>query len=144
MNKKVLGICFGAQLIAYVLGAKVYRGHKEEIGWLLIEATIDGVRDKIFGRLIEPIGHTMVLQWHGDTFDIPSGVVKLALLRDHPNQAFRYDNSYALQLHIEVTPDIIKECFQDREDLQKILKDTEKFYPRYRLRADLFYEAFFT
>jgi GMP synthase-like glutamine amidotransferase len=144
MNKKVLGICLGAQLIAYVLGAKVYRGHKEEIGWLPIEPTINGVRDKIFGQLIEPIGYTMVLQWHGDTFDIPSGAVKLASSKNYPNQAFKYNNSYALQFHIEVTPDIIKEWFQDREDLQEILKNTEKFYPRYRLRADLFYEAFFT
>jgi GMP synthase-like glutamine amidotransferase len=86
----------------------------------------------------------MVLQWHGDTFDIPLGAVRLALSRDYPNQAFRYNNSYALQLHIEATPDIIKEWFQDREDLQEILKNTEKFYPRYCLRADLFYKAFFT
>jgi GMP synthase (glutamine-hydrolysing) len=143
MNKKVLGICLGAQLMAHVLGARVYQGDKKEIGWLPIEPTIDGARDEVFRQAIESTAHTMVLQWHGDTFDIPSGGVRLASSRDYPNQAFRYNNSYGLQFHIEVTPDIIKEWFQDREDFHEILKDTERLYPRYRLRADLFYRAFF-
>ncbi len=143
MNKKVLGICLGAQLMAHVLGAKVYQGHKKEIGWLPIEPTIDGARDEVFRNAIEPLDQTLVLQWHGDTFDIPSGGVRLASSRDYPNQAFRYGNSYALQFHIEVNPEIIKEWFQDREDFHEIFKNTERLYPRYRLRADLFYRAFF-
>jgi len=143
MNKRVLGICLGAQLMAYVLGARVYQGHKKEIGWLPIEPTIDGARDEVFKYVVEPMDKTMVLQWHGDTFDIPSGAVRLASSKDYPNQAFRYGNSYALQFHIEVNPEIIKEWFEDREDFQEILKDTERLYPRYRLRADLFYRAFF-
>jgi len=143
MNKRVLGICLGAQLMAHVLGARVYQGHKKEIGWLPIEPTIDGARDEVFRYVVESMDKTMVLQWHGDTFDIPSGAVRLASSKDYPNQAFRYGNSYALQFHIEVNPEIIKEWFEDREDFQEILKDTERLYPRYRLRADLFYRAFF-
>lgn len=143
-NKKVLGICLGAQLMAHVLGARVYKGDVEEIGWLAVKPTIDGARDEVFRQAIEPVGQTIVLQWHGDTFDLPSGVTRLAFSKDYPNQAFRYGNSYALQFHIEVTEDMIKGWFHERKEFAEILKDTERLYPRYRLRANLFYRAFFS
>lgn len=143
-DKKVLGICLGAQLMAHVLGARVYPGDEKEIGWLGIKATIDGARDEVFRRVIDPVSETMVLQWHGDTFDLPHGAIRLASSRLYENQAFRYGNCYALQFHIEVTPDIIGEWFRDRGDFNEIMKDTDRLYPRYRLRADLFYRAFFS
>ncbi|MFN3739358.1 MAG: type 1 glutamine amidotransferase [Thermodesulfovibrionales bacterium] len=140
---KVLGICLGAQLLAHVLGSRVYPGEKKEIGWLDIKATIDGGRDEVFRTLIEPSGNATVLQWHGDTFDLPSGAVRLASSELFKEQAFRYKDSYALQFHIEVTPDIVREWFSDRDDIDVIMKQTEAIYPRYRLKADLFYRAFF-
>ncbi len=142
-NKRVLGICLGAQLIAHVLGARVYRGEQKEIGWLDIETTLEGARDQVFRNAVEGSGTTKVLQWHGDTFDLPAGSIRLASSRLYPNQAFRYGNCYALQFHIEVTPEMIKEWFSERDDLPYIMKETERLYPRYRLRADLFYRAFF-
>lgn len=50
--------------------------------------------------------------------------------------------SYALQFHIEVTLEMVKEWFADREDLDLIMKKTLSIYPHYRLKADLFYRAF--
>jgi GMP synthase (glutamine-hydrolysing) len=41
-NKHVLGVCLGAQMVAHVLGAKVYPGKKKEIGWLEVALTPDG------------------------------------------------------------------------------------------------------
>ncbi len=144
LKKKVLGICLGAQLIAHVLGARVYPGKEKEIGWLSISSTLDGARDEVFRTFVEPVGPTMVVQWHGDTFDLPSGAIRLASSKLYPNQAFRYENCFALQFHIEVTPKMIREWFQERDDYPEIMKDTEKFYPKYRLKADLFYRAFFS
>lgn len=142
-NIKILGICLGAQLFAHVLGSKVYPGQEKEIGWLDITATEDGKKDEVFNTLIEPSGKATVLQWHGDTYDLPSGAIRLASSDLFKEQAFKYDDSYALQFHIEVTPQIIKDWFSDREDLELILKQTEEIYPRYRLKADQFYKAFF-
>jgi len=39
---KVLGVCLGAQLLAHVLGGRVYKGPMPEIGWLDIELTDAG------------------------------------------------------------------------------------------------------
>lgn len=38
-NKIVIGICLGSQLIADVLGSKVYKGQEKEIGWYPIQVT---------------------------------------------------------------------------------------------------------
>ncbi len=140
---KILGICLGAQLLAHILGSRVYPGEWKEIGWLDIKATIDGGRDEVFRTIIEPSGNATVLQWHGDTYELPQGAIRLASSEFFTEQAFRYKDSYALQFHIEVTPEIVREWFIDREDLDLIMKRTQALYPRYRLKADLFYRAFF-
>ncbi len=41
-GKIVLGICLGSQLIADVLGARVYPNKEKEIGWFPIETTEEG------------------------------------------------------------------------------------------------------
>ncbi len=97
---RILGVCLGAQLIAEVLGAKIYPNDHKEIGWFPIE----GVRapGKI-GPLLARAGK--VFHWHGDTFDLPAGATHLAKSRACTNQAFSVgDQILALQFHLETTP----------------------------------------
>ena len=50
------------------------------------------------------------LQWHGDTFGIPAGAVRLAGSAAYPNQAFRFgETAYAVQFHVEVTGEMLAE-----------------------------------
>lgn len=102
----VLGICLGAQLIAKAMGAKVYPGTEKEIGWYDLSVTEAARTDPLFAHL-RPTER--VFQWHGDTFDIPAGAVRLASSPLFPNQAFRYRNNvYALQFHLEVDGPLIE------------------------------------
>ena len=71
-NKPVLGICLGAQMIAHAVGAEVYAGGTQEIGWGKVSLTADGMEDPVISNVAvdgEPIAE--VFQWHGDTFDLP-------------------------------------------------------------------------
>lgn len=100
------GVCLGAQLLAKVCGAKVYKGPVKEIGWYTVELVRD---DPLFNGLPKNID---VLQWHEDTFDIPTDGVLLAIGKDVRNQAFRVGRcAYGLQFHIEVTPQMITDWF---------------------------------
>ncbi|MCC6124246.1 MAG: glutamine amidotransferase [Pirellulales bacterium] len=100
-----LGVCLGAQLLAKALGAKVYPNRIKEIGWYRIDLTPHADRDPLFegsGKRIT------VFHWHGDTFDLPPGTVRLAQGQHCRNQAFRYGRSaYGLQFHLEMTPELI-------------------------------------
>jgi len=51
---RVLGVCLGAQLIATVLGARVYRNAHKEIGWFPIEVTPEGTSTTA-GRVLADI-----------------------------------------------------------------------------------------
>ena len=96
----VLGICLGAQLLSYTLGGGVKAMQQWEIGWYDLKPTAQAAADPLFCSLVEP--HP-VFQWHGYTFDIPSGGVHLARSESCENQAFRYGaNSYGLQCHLEL------------------------------------------
>ncbi|WP_353683853.1 type 1 glutamine amidotransferase [Thermodesulfovibrio sp. 3907-1M] len=148
-NLKVLGICLGAQLIAHTLGARVYKGHGEEIGWHEIELTGEGLRDPLMIALAKhpSVGDVWrkfkVFHWHGDTFDLPVGAVHLARSCLYENQAFRYRKAYALQFHIEVTRQLLEEWFEDHPLREKILNEAEKINTEYSHRASNFYKAFF-
>ncbi len=124
----VLGICLGAQLIARALGARVYRNAEKEIGWSRLHLAEAAQTDPLFSGLRAP---QTVFQWHGETFDLPATADLLAYGEVCRNQAFRvHGNVYALQFHLEVTPQIIAEwlrqdaaCGDLREALMPIDPD---------------------
>ncbi|GAB4418391.1 MAG: type 1 glutamine amidotransferase [Thermodesulfovibrionales bacterium] len=150
-GKRIFGVCLGAQIMARALGAKVYTGPGKEIGWYDIELTEDGMRDPLMKKLaVHPRAGDFwkkfkVFHWHGETFDIPDGAVRIARSELYPNQAFRYgSNAYAFQFHIEVTKDMIYEWLQNEPvDMSLIKKQTEAFYDDYSGRAINFYKVFF-
>ncbi|WP_042355626.1 type 1 glutamine amidotransferase [Bacillus rubiinfantis] len=104
-GKKVLGICLGSQLLADVLGGKVYPHTHQEIGWSPIEKTADAARVQLFNGIPQSFA---AFQFHGDTFELPPDAIRLAQSRGCLNQAFIYgDCTIGLQFHPEFTEDII-------------------------------------
>lgn len=101
-QKRVLGVCLGAQMIAHVSGARVYRNRFQEIGWFPVEATPEGV-----ARLGLPRAFS-AFHWHGDTFHLPDGAVQLARTDGCEQQMFMLgERVIGIQFHLEVTPDDI-------------------------------------
>lgn len=100
-DRPILGVCLGAQLVADVLGARVYRNRFREIGWFDVEATAAG-RDH--ARFPLPREFTP-FHWHGDAFDLPEGAAHLARSAACEQQAFAWgDRILGLQFHLEMTP----------------------------------------
>jgi GMP synthase-like glutamine amidotransferase len=108
----MLGVCLGAQLIAKALGARVYRSARKEIGWAPVYWRETAGRDPVLEGLSEA---EMLFHWHGETFDLPSGVDWLAYSDACPHQAFRAGpHAYGFQFHLEVTPEMIAgRCGED-------------------------------
>jgi len=109
-GKPVLGICLGAQMIASAMGARIFPNPVKEIGWFPIQA-VDSIDDSIFS--FPP--SAMVFHWHGETFDLPPGTIRLAKSEGCENQAFQLGKSViGLQFHLETTPEsaerIVSHC----------------------------------
>ena len=100
------GVCLGVQLLAASLGARVYAGPEPEVGLLPVGLTDEGRNDPVFGDLDSDL---VTLQWHGDTFDLPEGAVRLASSPAYTNQAFRFERAYGVQFHLEVSAEMARE-----------------------------------
>jgi GMP synthase (glutamine-hydrolysing) len=110
----ILGVCLGSQLIAKALSARVYRNRVKEIGWYPVSWTPAAASDALFADLSEP---ETVFHWHGETFDLPKGAVWLASSEACAHQAYRVGaNIYALQFHLEVTPEMIKDWLTEHQN----------------------------
>ena len=97
-EKRVLGVCLGSQLIADVLGARVYRNRFQEIGWFPVHSTEAGR-----AQWSLPSEFT-VFHWHGDTFDLPKDAVHLAKSAACEQQMFSYGAKVlGMLFHAEVT-----------------------------------------
>lgn len=105
-GKPVLGICLGAQLIADVAGARVYRNQHKEIGWHEVYRN-QAVEASAAGALFPE--RFFAFHWHGDTFDLPPGATHLASSEACRQQAFFYPPAtVGLQFHLESTVDSIE------------------------------------
>jgi len=100
-GKKVLGVCLGAQILAYVLGAAVTRNAEREIGWFPVTRT-SNLSPKLCTLL--PASFP-AFHWHGETFALPAGAVALGSSAACAQQGFIWNTqALALQFHLETTP----------------------------------------
>ncbi|MFC3174052.1 glutamine amidotransferase [Novosphingobium bradum] len=96
-----LGVCFGAQMIAAALGAKVYPGPVKEVGFHPVT-----IHDHAHDSPLRHLVGVPVLHWHGDTFTRPEGVDLIASSPVYDHQAFRRGaNLLAVQFHAEMGED---------------------------------------
>ncbi|MBN1653764.1 MAG: type 1 glutamine amidotransferase [Deltaproteobacteria bacterium] len=103
-GRTVLGICLGAQLIADVLGAFVTRNDHAELGWMVVNTTLEAR-----GRFPLVPERLQALCWHNDTFDIPPGALPFGSSEACRNQGFFVgDRVLGLQFHLEWYPHDIK------------------------------------
>ena len=93
------GVCLGAQLLAAALGAEVRPGSSAELGVLEVELTPAAGADPVFAGAPARFD---TLQWHGDTYELPPGAVRLARSERYEQQAFVLGRAYAVQFHLEV------------------------------------------
>ncbi len=145
-DKPVLGICLGAQLMASVLGATVYKNPFQEIGWFSVR--------KMPLDQETPITHALpttweAFHWHGETFDLPAGALHLASSDGCRQQAFLYGRQVVgLQFHLETTPEsanrLITHCAEDLhpggqyvQTIREIQAGGERFDRIHRVMEDL-------
>lgn len=100
----VIGHCLGGQLMAKALGGSVGRNPVKEIGWG--EARVDA-SDTADTWLGDFRGDATVFQWHGETFTLPPGAVRLLHNEWCANQMFALGPHLAMQCHVEMTPEMI-------------------------------------
>ena len=103
----VLGICLGTQLIADCLGAEVFPNAHKEIGFWPIQWVPEA---KSLPYLAPVNPEPTVFQWHGHTFDVPEGALRLARSALCENQGFVFeDRVIGLQFHLESTPHSVEQ-----------------------------------
>lgn len=106
----VLGHCLGGQLMAKALGGEVTRNPVKEIGWGRVDVLGNEVAAAWFGAGVRSFES---FHWHGETFSIPSGAVRIASSPYCANQAFALGPHLAMQCHVEMTPELIRAWCED-------------------------------
>ena len=102
----VLGHCLGGQLISKALGGNVAANPVKEIGWHAVTRTDSAAATAWLNELPHKFD---AFHWHGETFSLPAGAQPLLSSRFCRHQAFVLNNTLALQCHIEMTADMVRE-----------------------------------
>ena len=92
----VLGVCFGAQLLAHALGGTVARSPHPEIGW-----------HDVHSSKADLVPGGRWFQWHFDRFTLPPSAVEIAR-NARATQAFVQGRALGVQFHPEVDPELVE------------------------------------
>jgi GMP synthase-like glutamine amidotransferase len=134
-----LGVCFGGQLLAWALDARVGEGPVREIGFEPIHPTDDATHDLLFSHLSDS---DLAFQWHGDAFDLPEGATLLATGDRVPNQAFRVGElAWGTQFHCEVNRSELEFWLQEFTKVGDLRSEWGKSSEQVRLEAERFMAA---
>ncbi|HKE53932.1 MAG TPA: type 1 glutamine amidotransferase [Actinomycetota bacterium] len=133
-----LGLCFGGQMLARVLGAENYRSDTAEIGWLPVRTTDPAL-----------VSEGPWFQWHFDVFTTPPGATVVAET-DVGVQAFVAGKSLGLQFHPEVTTQIMDdwvreyrhELDEEGVDADALLAETRRLAEQSRANAMGLFDRF--
>ncbi|HEY5183692.1 MAG TPA: type 1 glutamine amidotransferase [Actinomycetes bacterium] len=134
----VLGLCFGAQLLAHALGGRVEPAPTPEIGWYRVESDRP-----------EQLPEGPYAQWHVDRFVPPPAAVELAR-SPAGSQAYALGSALGLQFHPEASPEILRRWVEEGQssldangvDGAAFLAEAEARAEETRARADLVVTAF--
>lgn len=129
-----LGMCLSSQVFAHALGGVVDKGeHGMEIGAMQAGRKDVSYQDELFDTL--PMAPD-VIEFHGEVIsELPPDAVLLMGGPLYENQAFRVGkNIWAIQFHIETTPEIFGSWIRDNEEaLRRKGFDTDRILERYEL-----------
>lgn len=123
LNKRLVGVCLGAQLIGEALGAKTERSPNREIGCYPLEMLEAANNDPVFGTMPKLLD---VMHWHSDMPGIAEGATLIAKSAGCPRQIYRYgDRIYGFQCHFELTKTLvtsmIESCPDDLKPAQYVM-----------------------
>ena len=103
LKKPYLGFCLGCQLLGEVVGGKVIKSTKPEIGMLDVGFSKQKENDLLFSSFPNKI---KALQWHSyevTNLEQNKDITLLASSSSTKYQIFKYQNhAYGIQFHIEV------------------------------------------
>jgi GMP synthase-like glutamine amidotransferase len=112
VNVPVVGHCLGGQLMAKAMGGVVARNRVKEIGWGRVDVLGNPAAQHWFGTSLASFES---FHWHGETFTVPPGAVRLASSAYCENQVFVFGPHLAMQCHVEMTPELIRSWCRDWE-----------------------------
>lgn len=107
LDRPVLGICLGCQLLARAFGAENILDAAPEFGWNQVTLTEEGAQDPVLSHLPQSFP---IYQWHSDTFTLPQGAVQLATSPKAAQQGFRIGRAtYGTQFHFEASRAVVRD-----------------------------------
>jgi GMP synthase-like glutamine amidotransferase len=133
-NIPCLGVCFGAQLLAWSLGGEVQKAAVREVGFEPIRPLPPAGDDALLSHYAEG---DLVFQWHMDTFTLPPESTLLMTGDAVVNQAFRVgEQSWGIQFHLEIDDDEIELWLDEYDKEGDLLADWGKNAAQVRAEAD--------
>jgi GMP synthase-like glutamine amidotransferase len=140
-NKRILGVCFGAQLLADALGTEIFQNTEKEIGWFDVEIK-STFQDYLPGLQLP--AKLKTFHWHGDTFHLPEGAINHASSDGCPIQLFTAGkNLMGIQFHFEATEttvqNMVSNCSSELvkgkyiQNADVILNNKDNFYHSHQI-----------